>query len=393
MMHTDTFLKYLRRSIPILFFLIWNVHAVVFVPKAPKIPVKSYILMEVNTGKIIANHEENKKIQPASITKLMTAYSVFEALENGQISLNDPVRISQRASSIGGSTMFLDPSMKVSVEELLQGMIIISGNDASIALAEHTGGSEDAFVEFMNVYAESLGLKNTQYKNSTGLDDEGHYSSALDIALLATEIIEKYPEHFQWYSQRSFTFDKAKDPLTNEPIIQYNRNKLLQRDSTVDGMKTGYTSSAGYCLVATAEKNTMRLIAVVTGANSDVERTDSTAALLNYGFRFFETTTIVDSKMSYAEAKVWKGETDTVQLGVKSDFIRTIPKGSVRSFETTVTVYSPVNAPVDTSQIVGKMTITSGKDTIIETPLYPMNSVKKGSLWQRIYDSVLLLFE
>jgi len=289
--------------------------------------------------------------------------------------------------------MFLDPSMKVSVEELLQGMIIISGNDASIALAEHTGGSEDAFVEFMNVYAESLGLKNTQYKNSTGLDDEGHYSSALDIALLATEIIEKYPEYFQWYSQQSFTFDKAKDPLTNEPIIQYNRNKLLQRDSTVDGMKTGYTSSAGYCLVATAEKNTMRLIAVVTGANSDVERTDSTAALLNYGFRFFETTTIVDSKMSYAEAKVWKGETDTVQLGVKSDFIRTIPKGSIRSFETTVTVYSPVNAPVDTSQIVGKMTITSGKDTIIETPLYPMNSVKKGSLWQRIYDSVLLLFE
>ena len=393
MMHTDKFSKYLRRSIPILFLLIWNVHAVVFVPNAPKLPVKSYILMEVNTGKIIANHEENKKIQPASITKLMTAYSVFEALENGQISLNDPVRISQRASSIGGSTMFLDPSMKVSVEELLQGMIIISGNDASIALAEHTGGSEDAFVEFMNVYAESLGLKNTQYKNSTGLDDEGHYSSALDIALLATVIIEKYPEHFQWYSQRSFSFDKAKDPLTNEPIIQYNRNKLLQRDSTVDGMKTGYTSSAGYCLVATAEKNTMRLIAVVTGANSDVERTDSTAALLNYGFRFFETTTIVDSKMSYAEAKVWKGETDTVQLGVKSDFIRTIPKGSVKSFETTVTVYSPVNAPVDTSQIVGKMTITSGKDTIVETPLYPMNSVKKGSLWQRIYDSVLLLFE
>jgi D-alanyl-D-alanine carboxypeptidase (penicillin-binding protein 5/6) len=158
-------------------------------------------------------------------------------------------------------------------------------------------------------------------------------------------------------------------------------------------MKTGYTSSAGYCLVATAEKNTMRLIAVVTGANSDVERTNSTAALLNYGFRFFETTTIVDSKMSYAEAKVWKGEADTVQLGVKSDFIRTIPKGLVKSFETTVTVYSPVNAPVDTSQIVGKMTITSGKDTIIETPLYPMNSVKKGSLWQRIYDSVLLLFE
>ncbi|HIB25080.1 MAG TPA: D-alanyl-D-alanine carboxypeptidase [Gammaproteobacteria bacterium] len=376
--------KSLLKSIPILCCLVFTAQGAVVVPKAPKIPVKSYVLIEGNTGKMIAKLEENKHIQPASINKLMTAYSTFLYLDEGQISLDDKVMISNKAWKIGGSSMFIDPSMKLTVGELLQGMIVVSGNDASIALAEHLAGSEDTFVEMMNIYAESIGMENTHYVNATGLDHEEQYTSALDIGLLASEIINKYPEYYRYYSQKSFTFDGIK---------QYNRNKLLSRDESVDGMKTGYTSSAGYCLVASAQRDSMRLIAVVIGADNDETRTDSAAALLNYGFRFFENKKVVESNKEYATAKVWKGKTDQITLGTRSDVTKTIPKGAAKNFATEIEIYSPIVAPVDPSQALGKMTLKNGKEVVVEAPLYPMSAIAKGSIWRQIYDSVWLRFE
>ena len=280
--------------------------------------------------------------------------------------------------------MFIDPSMQLTVEELLQGMIVVSGNDASVALAEYLAGSEDTFVEIMNIYAESIGMENTHYVNATGLDHEEQHSSALDIGLLASEIINKYPEYYRYYSQKSFTFNGIK---------QYNRNKLLSRDESVDGMKTGYTSSAGYCLVASAQRDSMRLIAVVIGAENDETRTDSAAALLNYGFRFFENKKVVESNKEYATAKVWKGKTDQITLGTRSDVTKTIPKGAAKNFTTEIEIYSPIVAPVDPAQALGKMTLKNGKEVVVEAPLYPMSAITKGSIWRQIYDSVRLRFE
>jgi len=369
--------------IPILYCLVFTAHGATIVPKAPKIPVKSYVLMEVNTGKMIAKLEENKHIQPASINKLMTAYSAFLYLNDGQIRLADKVTVSNKAWKIGGSSMFIDPSMQLTIEELLQGMIVVSGNDASVALAEHLAGSEDTFVEMMNIYAESLGMENTHYADATGLNDE-QYSSALDIGLLASEIINKYPEYYRYYSQKSFTFNEIK---------QYNRNKLLTRDESVDGMKTGYTSSAGFCLVASAKRDSMRLIAVVIGAENDEARTDSASALLNYGFRFFENKKLVELNKEYATAKVWQGETDQITLVSKSDVTKTIPKGAAKNFTTEIEIYSPIVAPVDPSQALGKMTLKNSKEVVVEIPLYPISAIRKGSIWQQIYDRVRLRFE
>jgi len=383
-MFLENLKKSLLQSIPILCCLVFTAHGATIVPKAPKIPVKSYVLMEVSTGKMIAKLEENKHIQPASINKLMTAYSAFLYLNDGQINLDDKVTISNKAWKIGGSSMFIDPSMKLTVEELLQGMIVVSGNDASVALAEYLAGSEDTFVEIMNIYAESIGMENTHYVNATGLDHEEQYSSALDIGLLASEIINKYPEYYRYYSQKSFTFNGIK---------QYNRNKLLSRDESVDGMKTGYTSSAGYCLVASAKRDSMRLIAVVIGAENEQVRTDSAAALLNYGFRFFENKKVVELNKEYTTAKVWQGEADQIALVSKSDITKTIAKGAAKNFTTEIEIYSPIVAPVDPSQALGKMTLKNGKEVVVETPLYPMSAIDKGSIWQQIYDRVRIRLE
>jgi len=383
-MFLENLKKSVLQSIPVLCCLVFTANSAVIVPKAPKIPVKSYVLMESTTGKIIAKLEENKHIQPASINKLMTAYSAFLYLDDEQISLDDKVTVSNKAWKTGGSRMFIDPSMKLTVGELLQGMIVVSGNDASVALAEHLAGSEDTFVEMMNIYAESIGMENTNYVNATGLDDEEQYSSALDIGLLASEIINKYPDYYRYYSQKSFTFDGIK---------QYNRNKLLTRDESVDGMKTGYTSSAGFCLVASAKRDSMRLIAVVIGAENDESRTDSAAALLNYGFRFFENKKVVELNKEYATAKVWQGETDQVTLVSKSDVMKTIPKGAAKDFTTEIEIYAPIVAPVDPSQALGSIKLKNGKEIVVETPLYSMSTIDKGSIWKQIYDRVMLRFE
>ena len=386
-----TSLKILNCLIVIVFAPIAN--SIVIVPKPPEIKVESYVLYNPNTGTIIASEEETNQIKPASITKLMTAYTVFHAIKEEQIAMGDPVRVSDYAMSVGGSTMFLNQYMDVTVEDLIQGMIIISGNDASVALAEHIAGNEETFAIYMNMYAEALGMKNTNYTNSSGLEDEEHFSSALDIAMLAGRIIDEFPEHFHYYSQQTYQFDQAKDLKTGKPIVQYNRNRLLRRDSSVDGMKTGYTKSAGYCLVATAQREDTRLIAVVTGAKSSDERNNAATALLNYGFRFFEERTIIEAGTNYGEAQVWKGASDSVEMVAKEEVELTIAKGMYDEIESSIEVFGPVIAPMPLDQPIGKLTMKLEGKVIAETDLFPGITIEEDSLWGWLYDSALLLFE
>ena len=386
-----TSLKILNCLIVIVFAPIAN--SIVIVPKPPEIKVESYVLYNPNTGTIIASEEESNQIKPASITKLMTAYTVFHAIKEEQIAMGDPVRVSDYAMSVGGSTMFLNQYMDVTVEDLIQGMIIISGNDASVALAEHIAGNEETFAIYMNMYAEALGMKNTNYTNSSGLENEEHFSSALDIAMLAGRIIDEFPEHFHYYSQQTYQFDQAKDLKTGKPIVQYNRNRLLRRDSSVDGMKTGYTKSAGYCLVATAQREDTRLIAVVTGAKSSDERNNAATALLNYGFRFFEEKTIIEAGKNYGEAQVWKGASDSVEMVAKEEVELTIAKGMYDEIESSIEVFGPVIAPMPLDQPIGKLTMKLEGKVIAETDLFPGKIIEEDSLWGWLYDSALLLFE
>ncbi|HJM71785.1 MAG TPA: D-alanyl-D-alanine carboxypeptidase family protein [Gammaproteobacteria bacterium] len=386
-----TSLKILNCLILIVFAPIAN--SIVIVPKPPEIKVESYVLYNPSTGTIIASEEETNQIKPASITKLMTAYTVFHAIKEEQIAMGDPVRVSDYAMSVGGSTMFLNQYMDVTVEDLIQGMIIISGNDASVALAEHIAGNEETFAIYMNMYAEALGMRTTNYTNSSGLEDEEHFSSALDIAMLAGRIIDEFPEHFHYYSQQTYQFDQAKDLKTGKPIVQYNRNRLLRRDSSVDGMKTGYTKSAGYCLVATAQRDGTRLIAVVTGAKSSDERNNAATALLNYGFRFFEEKTIIEAGKDYGEAQVWKGAADAVSMVAMEEVELTIAKGMYDEIESSIEVFGPVIAPMPLDEPIGKLTMKLEGKVIAETNLFPGTVIEEDSLWGWLYDSALLLFE
>ena len=388
-----TSLKILNCLILIVFAPIAN--SIVIVPKPPEIKVESYVLYNPSTGTIIASEEETNQIKPASITKLMTAYTVFHAIKEEQIAMDDPVRVSKNAmkAAVGGSSMFIDQYMDVTVEDLIEGMIIISGNDASVALAEHIAGNEETFAIYMNMYAEALGMKNTNFTNSHGLEDEKHYSSALDIAMLAGTIIDEFPEHFHYYSQRTYEFDQAKDLKTGKPILQYNRNKLLSRDASVDGMKTGWTRSAGYCIVATAQRDGARLIAVVTGAKSGDDRNNAAAALLNYGFRFFEEKMIIEPGKEYGQVQVWKGASDSVSMVAMEKVELTIAKGMYDEIESSIEVFGPVIAPMPLDEPIGKLTMKLEGKVIAETNLFPGTVIEEDSLWGWLYDSALLLFE
>ena len=392
-MPMKTSYKILNFAIMMLFAPIAD--SIVIVPKPPEIQVESYVLYNPDTGTMIASEEETNQIKPASITKLMTAYTVFHAIKEEQIAMDDPVRVSKNAmkAAVGGSSMFIDQYMDVTVEDLIRGMIIISGNDASVALAEHIAGNEETFAIYMNMYAEALGMKNTNFTNSHGLEDEEHYSSALDIAMLAGKIIDEFPEHFHYYSERTYEVDQAKDLKTGKPILQYNRNKLLRRDASVDGMKTGYTRSAGYCLVATAQRDGTRLIAVVTGAKSDDDRNNAASALLNYGFRFFEERLVIESGKGYGQAQVWKGNADSVQMVARDQIELTIAKGMFDEIESSVEIFEPVIAPTPIDQPIGKLTMKLEGKVIAESNLYPMKTVDEDNLWGWLYDSALLLFE
>ena len=365
-------------SLPVL------VNAQAPIPSAPDLGARGYILMDNDSGKLLAAKNENERLDPASITKLMTAYVTFRALQSEQLSLDDQVLVSEKAWRTAGSRMFIEVGTRVSVEDLLQGMIVQSGNDASVALAEYLAGTEDAFVQLMNQYALELEMRDTQYMNVTGLPSKNHFTSAADIARLAKAIISEFPDYYRWYSQKEFTYNG---------IAQKNRNALLWRDPSVDGMKTGMTDAAGYCLVSSAQRDDMRLIAVVLGTKSSRARANDSQALLNYGFRFFETRLLYEAGGSVAETRVWKGEMENANLGLTSDLYVTIPRGSYDQLQAKIELPDQVIAPITRTTQIGRVRIDLDDETLAEANLVALNTINEGTIWQVAKDSVLLWFE
>ena len=353
------------------------------VPAPPQVAAKNYLLIDFDSGRILAEKDADIQIEPASITKLMTSYVVYSEMEAGRLSLDEEVLISEKAWRMGGSRMYLDVNSKVSVELLLKGLIIQSGNDASVALAEHVAGSEDAFVDMMNQYAANMGMDNTYYKNSTGWPDVEHLTSARDIATLAEAFIKDFPEHYKGYSEKVFTYNKIK---------QYNRNKLLWRDKTVDGLKTGHTESAGYCLVASAKRADMRLISVVLGTASESARASVSQSLLNYGFRFYETHKLYAAGESLSESRVWKGDKETVALGLANDLYVTIPRGSYKKMDALMDVDANITAPLKKGSHLGEVRITLNDEELSNMPLVSLQRVEEGSIFQIAKDYILQMF-
>jgi D-alanyl-D-alanine carboxypeptidase (penicillin-binding protein 5/6) len=378
--------RFIRLPAVILFFIIVaSLQAAPLpIPKPPSTGARAFIVQDFYSNRIIAEKDSDKSVEPASITKLMTAYSVFKELQSGNISLSDMVVISEKAWRTPGSRMFIEVGKQVSVEDLLQGMIIQSGNDATVALAEYIAGSEDTFAALMNRHGEEIGLTGSHFMNASGLPDTEHYMTARDIAKLAALLISEFPEYYKWYSQKQFTFNG---------ITQYNRNKLLWRDDAVDGVKTGHTESAGYCLVTSAEKDNMRLITVVLGTKSEGARADASQALLNYGFRFFETHKLYAADTQLATSRVWKGEIETVSLGLDSPLYATIPRGQYKSLEASMTIDNRITAPVAREQSLGIVQVQLGETVIAEQELIALQNISEGSFWQRIVDEALLYFE
>jgi serine-type D-Ala-D-Ala carboxypeptidase (penicillin-binding protein 5/6) len=354
------------------------------IPAAPAVAARAYILKDFNSGEVLVEREADAQMDPASITKLMTAYVVFSELRKGQLTLDDMVPISERAWRTGGSRTFVQVGTRVRLEDLIRGMIIQSGNDASVALAEHVAGSEPAFAELMNEYARRLGMLNTNFRNSNGLPAEQHYSSARDIAILAAAIIREFPEFYQFYSEREFTFNN---------ITQRNRNQMLWRDPSVDGMKTGMTDAAGYCLVSSAQRDGMRLISVLLGTASAKIRADATQGLLNWGFRFYESHRLYARGQQVTTTRVWRGDSDTLALGLSDDLWITVPRGRYDKLQATMELNTPVLAPLDAGNEVGRLRVVLEERTLADRPLYPLRPVPEGSFVRRAMHAVLLWFE
>ncbi len=356
----------------------------IFTPAAPSIAASSYFLMDFNSSRILAEKDPDKRVAPASLTKIMTAYVVFRELKAGHLTLDEKVTISQNAWETGGSKMFVEVNKQVPVEDLLQGMVIQSGNDASVALAEHVAGSEQTFATMMNEQASRLGMVNSNFENATGLPMPNHYSSARDLALLAQALIKEFPEYYRWDSQKEFTYNN---------ITQQNRNQLLWRDESVDGVKTGFTDDAGYCMVASAKREDMRLISVVMGTASPNARANESQSLLNYGFRFFETHKLYDAGKSLAEARVRKGETSKLAVGVAEDIYVTAPRKHFNELKAETQVDKAVLAPINEGDAVGTLNVTLSGEVVMSKPLVAMDAVAEGGLFRRLYDAVLVLLE
>lgn len=354
------------------------------IPAPPIIGAKSYILMDAGSGAPLAALEPDIQLAPASLTKLMTAYAVFKAIKAGQIGLDDQVTVSEKAWRMTGSRMFIEVGKQVSVRDLLMGMIVQSGNDASVALAEYTAGTESVFAELMNQYAAALGMSGSHFVNATGLPDAEHYSTARDLALLTRAMINEFPEMYRWYSIREFEYNN---------ISQRNRNALLWRDPSVDGVKTGHTSDAGYCLVSSAMRDDMRVISVVLGTASAKTRTDGSQALINYGFRFFETRLLFKAGEEITNTRVWKSANEFSSLGVSDDIYVTFPRGSYDDLEPILSLPATLEAPVAAGQPLGELSISLNGDTLITRPLRALHNNPVGSIWTRMQDSVMLWFE
>ena len=353
-------------------------------PAPPSVDARSYLVIDYNSGIEIAAHEPDARMEPASITKLMTAYVVFHEISLGRLTLADEVVVSERAWRTPGSRMFVDVNSRVSVENLLKGIIIQSGNDATVALAEHVAGTEEAFAQMMNAHAQRLGMTASHFTNSTGLPDPELYTTARDVATLTRAMIAEFPQHYAAYSEREFTWNG---------IRQTNRNTLLWRDETVDGVKTGHTESAGFCLVASAVRNDARIISVVFGTDSERARADISQALLNYGFRFFETHRLYAAGTELAQARVWKGAVESVAVGLREDLWVTIPRGQYGNLNATMDLQVEVMAPVAADAELGRVQVTLDGKVVADRPLQALAPVAEGSLWRQLVDSVLLWFE
>ena len=353
------------------------------IPNPPDTGADSYYLVDFDSGRVLAEKDPDKPVEPASITKLMTAYLVDKAIADGDVALDEMVTISEKAWRMKGSKMFVEVGKQVSVEDLLKGLIIQSGNDASVALAEHVAGSESAFAGYMNHQARLLGMTNSNFVNSTGWPDENHYSTARDIAILTRAVIRDFPESYRHYKEREYTYNK---------IRQFNRNRLLWRDDTVDGVKTGHTEAAGFCLVASAKRGDMRLISVVLGDESDKARTQSSQALLNYGFRFYETHRLYQADEALSNARIWYGEQEQVSMGVSRDIYITIPRGRYGDLDASMEVDAEISAPVERGQQLGVVNIKLDDELLQSEQIVALQPVAEGSLFMRAMDHIKLMF-
>ena len=354
------------------------------VPAPPIIGAKSYLMIDGKTGHELASLEPNLSLAPASLTKLMTAYVVFQTLRQEQIQLEDEVTISEKAWRTPGSRMFIEVGKRVKVEDLLLGMIVQSGNDASVALAEHVAGSESVFVELMNQYAQVLNMHSSHFVNATGLPDDDHYATARDLATLARAIINEFPGYYEWYSTKEYTWGN---------ITQPNRNSLLWRDASVDGMKTGHTDDAGYCLISSAKREGMRVISVVMGTASAKARLDGSLALINYGFRFFETRLLYKAREEITRTRIWKSSMEFTSLGVLDDLYITVPRGSYESLESVLNIPAILMAPVTEGQPLAEIKVSLNGNDLLQEQLRALDDNPSGSFWQRTIDGMKLWFE
>lgn len=351
------------------------------VPPPPEVAARSYILMDYASGNVLAGNKADERMEPASLTKIMTSYVVSKELKAGHIKLTDMVPVSERAWRMEGSRSFVEVGKQIPLEVLLKGMIVQSGNDATLALAEFVGGGEEVFVSMMNQQAKALGLTGTHYVNSTGLPHPDHYTTARDQAILSRALIRDFPEDYAWYAVKEFTYNG---------ITQRNRNLLLWRNQGVDGIKTGHTESAGYCLVAAAKQGDMRLIAVVLGTDSEKARAQETEKVLGYGFRFFETHRLYTAMQPLTTVRIWKGAGENLPLGVQRDIFVTVPRGRYNELKAEMKVTSPIIAPAAKGQQFGAVNVSLQGKVLVSQPLVALASVAEGGLFQRLSDDVRL---
>jgi D-alanyl-D-alanine carboxypeptidase (penicillin-binding protein 5/6) len=368
--------------------LLTSIHAALAastpIPPPPSPEARSWILIDEQSGRVITSHDADSPVEPASLTKLMTAYAVFHALQDGKLKLDTEVPISERAWRMEGSRTFLQVGSRVPVEVLLQGMIVQSGNDASVALAEAVAGSEDSFAALMNQYAARLGMEHSHFQNAAGMPAPNHLVTARDMSRLARAIIVEFPEYYHWYSQREFTWNN---------ITQANRNGLLGRDPSVDGMKTGHTEAAGYCLVSSASRNGMRMIAVVMGTSGFKAREDASLALLNYGFSFFETKRIYPRGAEIARPRVFGADGGESAVGLRQEFYVTVPRGRGGDIQLDTTLQPTLKAPLSATTPVGKLRATLDGELVAIQDLYPLADVAEGGFFRRGWDTVMAWFD
>lgn len=353
------------------------------IPAAPTLAATGYILVDATTGSILAESNADQRLPPASLTKMMSSYLVVDEIEKGRVAEDSLVTISVKAWKMGGSRMYVKESTQVSVIDLLRGVIIQSGNDATVALAEHVSGNEDAFVDQMNQKATQLGMTNTHFENSTGWPAEGHLTTAKDLAVLARAIVNDHPTHYPLYAEKYFTYNNIRQP---------NRNMLLFRDDSVDGLKTGHTEEAGYCLVASSKRDNTRLIAVVMGTQSENARAAETEKLLAYGFRYFQTTALYQAGQQVGESRVWSGKTDNVTLGIPNNITLTLPKGREQALQAKMHINEIIKAPIVVGQELGNLTIELDGQLLVNTPIVALQPVEEAGFFARLLDSLKLFF-